>query len=431
MSKAVGLSYVEATPGGVVDRRYRVKREIARGGMGVVHEADHEVVRRPVALKTLTGAALETPLLHARLIREARALSMITHPHVVAVHDAGCCEVHGTYVALEMLEGRSLEGFVVARRQLELDTVLEVTRQIGGALAAVHAQQIVHRDVKPGNVLVALGADRRTEVLKLIDFGIATVPGQADVVDRKLTHDGEILGTVEYMAPEQLLDGAPPSFASDVYALGVTLYECLAGDVPHPGRAPAVMAALAAGKRFKPIREVRPDVPPWLASAIERALSVERGQRFPDALAFVAACTPSIASAPPSSIGLIEVEAEEPSTRRQYVRAPYVTPVRILTAAGSADGRTEDVSEGGLLVVTTAAVQEGERVSVRFPLPRSGRVVTVEATARWTRTRRGQKAVGVAFAALPDPVREELRAYVGLMAAVPAVVVGETQDEAA
>lgn len=407
--------FVEAGPGAVVDRRYELKREIARGGMGIVHEAQHVALRTSVALKTLTSAALEWPMVHARLMREARALSMVRHPGIASVLDAGSCPHHGSYLALEMIEGRSLESFIVARQRLDVESVVQIAIQLGGSLSFVHDRGIVHRDVKPQNVLVGRDASQPGDVLKLIDFGIASVPGDHDVVDRKLTSSGEILGTVEYMAPEQLLDGAPPSPATDIYALGVTLYECLVGDVPYPGTASAVMTTLLTGKPPRPIREKRPDVPVALEAAVMRALAREPGHRFGRADALARVVMASVPRAP-SALRLLDLPSEpDPATRRQFARAPFVTPVRILAGAGPADGRTEDISEGGLLVVTSAPVKEGERVHVRLPLPSSGRVVTCEATARWARTRRGQKAVGLAFVALPEDAAADIRAYVGLM----------------
>ncbi len=410
----------EAAPSSTVDRRYRVKREIARGGMGVVHEADHVVLRRSVALKTLTRGALEWPLVHTRLVREARALSLVRHPGIANVLDAGSCPQHGPYIALEMIEGRSLESFIVARQRLDVEAVVHIAAQLGPALSFVHDRGIVHRDIKPGNVLVSRAAGQDSNVLKLLDFGIATVPGDDDVISRKLTQSGDIIGTVEYMAPEQLLDEAPPTFGTDVYAFGALLYECLAGDVPLAGTPREVMTALIAGRTPAALTELRSDVPPALAAAIMRALSRDPSARFPraDALArAVIAAVPQLTR----PLALLEpIDESDPSTRRAYPRAPFVTPVRLVSSSGSNDGRTEDVSEGGLLLVIDAQVREGERVTARMPLPLSGRVVTVEAIARWARTRRGQKAIGLAFTSLPDDARDDIRGYVALMTGVPA-----------
>ncbi|MBX7191898.1 MAG: protein kinase [Sandaracinaceae bacterium] len=408
--------YVEATPASTIDRRYSVRREIARGGMGIVFEAEHTLTRSPVAIKVLTTAALGWPIVHARLMREARALAVARHPNVASVLDAGVCRSHGPYLVLEMIEGRTLESFVVARNMLDIESTVSVAHQVAAALDHVHAVGVVHRDVKPGNILVTRSPGREGDVLKLLDFGIARVGEGDDVVDRKLTQQTDVLGTIEYMAPEQILDGLPPTASTDVYALGVSLYECLVGDVPFPGTMTQVMSALLAGKPVPSIRAARPDVPPALEAAILRAMRRDPAQRYGTATELAAACTHALGRLP-GTLNLLDPRpAPTESTRRQFTRAPYVTPVRVLGTAGPCDGRTEDVSEGGLLVVTSGVCLEGDRVSVRLPLPSSGRVVTLDAIARWAKTQRGQRAIGVEFTDLPSDARSDIRNYVALMA---------------
>lgn len=407
--------YKEAAPSAIVDRRYSLKREIARGGMGVVMEAQHQWLARPVALKTLVRASLDSRIAIARLMREARALSLSRHPGVVGVLDAGVCVLHGPFVALELFEGRSLESFVVARARLEVGDVALIAIQLGAALSHAHARGVLHRDVKSANILIGREPGREGDVVKLLDFGIASVPGDEDVVDRKLTGAYEVLGTVEYMAPEQLLHGLPPTPAVDVYGLGAVLYECLSGDVPIPGNAPAVMTSLLQNVRPKSLRAVRPDVPPALDEAILRALAIEPENRFASIEAFARAIDDAVPVRPPRL--LMHTAPATGGARRQWVRVPYATPVRVVSSAGPSDGRTEDISEGGLLVVANALCAEGEQVVVRLPLPRSGRVLSLPAIARWARTRRGQRALGLEFVDATDDVREEIRAYVNAMQA--------------
>jgi serine/threonine-protein kinase len=403
--------YREARPSAVIDRRYVVRREIARGGMGVVFEAEHVLTRAPVAIKTLTDEALGWATVRQRLLREARALAVAKHPRVVGVLDAGVCGAHGPFIALEMIDGRTLESFVMARGRLPVATVIAIAAQVSSALAHAHARGVVHRDVKPGNVLVTRESGR--EVLKLVDFGIARVAGNDDVVDRKLTRGAEVIGTIEYVAPEQIVDGAEPTPATDVYALGVTLYECLAGDVPHAGSLSHIMAALASGASPRPLRALRPDIPEALAAIVERAMARAPDRRFPHAAALAESCLALAGNVEPP-LALLDAQHDAPR-RRHHVRAPFVTPARICTAAGPRDGRTEDISEGGLLVVMEASCEEGEQVEVRFPLPTSGRVVGVRAVARWARTQRGQRAVGVEFTHLPEEAGADIRRYVSFM----------------
>jgi serine/threonine protein kinase len=409
-------SYVEASPASTIDRRYTVRREIARGGMGIVFEAEHSITRSPVAVKVLTTSALGWPVVHARLLREARALAVARHPGVAAVLDAGVCRSHGPYLVLEMIEGRSLESFVVARRTLDVASTVAVAQQLGAALAHAHSRGIVHRDVKPGNILVTREVGREGDVLKLVDFGIARVGEEDDVVERKLTSHTDVIGTIEYMAPEQILEGLPPTPASDVYAFGVTLYECLVGDVPFPGTMTQVMSTLLTGKPAPSIRELRADVPAALEAAIFQAMRRDPAQRYASAMDFAKACLAAFGQ-PPRKLDLLEPPRPQADgiSRRQFARAPYVTPVRVIGKSGACDGRTEDISEQGLLVVTSGNCAEGEEVTVRLPLPSSGRVVTLTGVARWAKTQRGQRAIGIALTGVPQEARADIRNYVALM----------------
>jgi len=217
--------FEEAQVGDVLDGRYTLRRQIARGGQGAVLEGEHRVTQARVAVKTLIRPALEMAEAHARLILEARILGAVRHPGLVAIHDAGTCEKHGPYLVLEMIEGRPLDGILLTRRKLPVGQAVAIARQLCDALSEVHHHGIVHRDVKPANLLIE--ATRGSDRVQLIDFGIATMgagerPAEAS---SKLTKAGEILGTIEYMAPEQLMTTGPVDGRADVYAVGVVLYE--------------------------------------------------------------------------------------------------------------------------------------------------------------------------------------------------------------
>ena len=425
--------------GTLVDGRYRIRREIARGGMGVVFEAEHVVLADVVALKMLRPAALPQPELRERIAREARALARVRHRSIVAIRDAGVCAARGPYVALERLEGRPLDGILGSRGQLSVPAVVALASQLGAALSHAHAAAIVHRDVKPGNVFVARAPGAATERAVLLDFGIAHLMEQgAQPAATRLTRGGDLLGTPEYMAPEVLLDGAAPSPRSDVFALAATLYECLAGDVPNAGRVMEIMTSHLLERPPASLATVRSDVPPELDLVLARALSRDPDRRPSSCDELAQRCADAVRSVHPlltllddqpwssakhnsSAPTVCARPGSEPTdphaSRRQHARAPYVAPARVIGRAGACDGRTEDVSEGGLLLVCESArPAEGEEVSVRFSLPTSGRVVVVGARARWCRTRRGAHALGVEFAALPDAAREDIARYVHLMA---------------
>ncbi|HEX7479009.1 MAG TPA: serine/threonine-protein kinase [Polyangiales bacterium] len=428
------MQYQEAKVDSVLDRRYKLRREIARGGHGAVFEAEHHVTQARVAIKTLARPALGLPGAHARLFREARFLGALRHPNLIAVYDAGLCATHGPYLVLEMIEGRPLDGVLLTRRTLPVAQAVSLTLQLCDALGEAHRHGIIHRDIKPSNLLIA----RRSvgDRLELIDFGIAKLISEEDEAADKLTKAGELIGTAEYMAPEQLMASAPVDARSDVYAAGVVLYECLTGEVPYAGPPTAVITNMLAGARPFAQHPRRDEIPLALQDVVKKALEIDPAKRFTSAAELARAC----AAALPESVPVLDLlEAREqrssgashgashppgPSTpapaatashRRQYTRAPYITPVRVLVGQSISDGRTEDLSEGGVLMVTEGAVPDGERVTLRLPMPVSGRVVELQATTKWIKTGRNGRAIGAEFIDAPQDVRSEIRSYVALM----------------
>lgn len=423
---------------GTVDGRYKLRREIARGGHGLVYEADHLVTGMRVAIKLLIPSGRSNPQTAARLLREARILGAVRHTYVVAVQDAGVCPMHGPYVVLEMIEGRSLDGILLTRHRLSVGQTVAVALQLCAALGEVHRRGILHRDVKPGNVLIS-----RTPLgdqVELIDFGIATFAATDAAADggepkpEKLTRDGQVLGTVEYMAPEQLMAEGPIDARADLYSVGAMLYECLTGEVPYTGTLAQIIASVMSGTRPTPIGQRRTDVPVKLENVIRRALKGDRAERFASSAELAEACSDAIGGNVPP-IALLDVQDDRAQVppkasdalppsgdvrRRQFPRVPYVAPVRVVVRGGTSyDGHCEDISEGGLLVITDYGNPHDQAVTVHLPLPMSGRVVTLEALAKWVKTRRGQHATGVEFMAAPDEALAEIRAYAQLMGGKP------------
>ena len=162
--------------GGIVDTRYELRRLIARGGMGLVFEAHHRFTRRAVALKLLPDEVRGQKEMRGRLLREAHALTAVRHPHIVEVLDAGVCAEHGPYVVMEMLDGRTLDGILAARRRLSIEDVVQVGRQVCDAVAHANSRGVVHRDLKPSNFFVARN-EIGEETVKLIDLGVAALDG--------------------------------------------------------------------------------------------------------------------------------------------------------------------------------------------------------------------------------------------------------------
>jgi eukaryotic-like serine/threonine-protein kinase len=430
--------------GTTVDRRYLLKREIARGGAGAVFEAEHLYTKRSVALKLLIPEQRHAAEPRARLLREALALSAARHPGVVAALDAGETDDGTPYLVLELLEGRSLEGILAVRRRIGVPEVAWLGVAICEALAAAHRRGIIHRDIKPSNVFVARDEQGR-EVVKLFDFGVARVPSE----NNKLTQDGALLGTPEYMAPEQLLAREVDGRA-DLYAVGVTLYECLTGAVPFEGNFGEVLLKVST-QPLTPLSQKVAEISPEFAAAVERALSREPESRFVDVQAFGQALRKAAPGMEPGSLlgirqgpppipvrpGAVPASVAEPvsravvasgskalpvppplpqpATRRRFPRAPYVTPVRIVHGNMVLDGRSEDVSVGGLLVLAPQAFEQAQLVTVRFALPMTGRVIEIGATARWVKAARINGAVGLQFSALPAEAHEVIERYVTMM----------------
>jgi serine/threonine-protein kinase len=428
----------EAAVGDVIDRRYALRREIDRGGIGAVFEAQHLLTTRSVAIKLLTPDHSRNPESHARLLREAKALTMARHPNVVAVLDAGTTQDGVPYLVMELIEGRTLSGILAARQRLNVADTLQIGVQLCDAMACVHERGIVHRDIKPSNLFLARN-EVGEEILKVFDFGVAALQNEpAQRVAPKLTQQGALLGTPEYMAPEQLLS-KPADPRADVYSIGVTLYECMTGTVPFEGNFGEILLQ-ASTQRVPPLSGRCPEATSELSAVIDRALAKDPADRFQDAHSLARALNeandqpssqtsllgirrggppplPPAARAPrPPSPPQARPPPPSPTARRRYARAPYVTPVRIVQTDGRAvDGNSEDISEGGMLVLTEQPCRSDQPVKIRFALPGSGRIVNLAATARWVRTARGTGAAGLEFGTIPDDICGAIREYVAMM----------------
>jgi serine/threonine protein kinase len=246
----------------------RIGREIGRGGMGVVYEAFQEGLERPVAVKALDTKLARSREVVERFRREGRAYAKLRHEAIVQVHDLVEKE-DGLYLVTEFVDGTDLAKLLSQGGALPADCVALVGAWVAEALDYVHFNALLHRDVKPANVMVS-----RDGEVKLMDFGIAK--GEADM---SLTRQGMLVGSPSYMAPEVLAgeEHGPPA---DVWALGVSLYELLTGEKPFRGRDAEDLFAEIGRGRFRPIRSLAPDCPRRLARAVERCLSRRPAARF-------------------------------------------------------------------------------------------------------------------------------------------------------
>src|SRR5882757_1556668 len=257
--------------GRVFSNRYEIQRELAQGGMAEVYLAHDQLLNRPVALKALFPEYAREPSFVERFRREAQAAANLNHPNIVAIYDWG--QESGTYfIVMEYVEGRSLRDLIRSEGRLDAGQAAEITAEIASALAFAHRNGVVHRDVKPGNVLLT-----RSGTVKVTDFGIARA-GTSD----GLTQTGSVMGTATYFSPEQA-QGLAVDGRSDVYSVGVVLYELVCGVAPFVAESPVSVA-------YKHVREEpiapslrNPAVPPALEQIILGALAKDPEHRYQSA----------------------------------------------------------------------------------------------------------------------------------------------------
>jgi beta-lactam-binding protein with PASTA domain/tRNA A-37 threonylcarbamoyl transferase component Bud32 len=247
--------------GRVFSNRYEIEREIAQGGMAEVYLAHDQLLNRPVAMKALFPEYAREPSFVERFRREAQAAANLNHPNIVAIYDWG--QEDGTYfIVMEYVEGRALRDLMRSEGPIDPSQAAEITAEIASALAFAHRNGVVHRDVKPGNVLLT-----RSGTVKVTDFGIARA-GASD----GLTQTGSVMGTATYFSPEQA-QGLPVDGRSDVYALGVVLYEMVTGVAPFTADSPVSVAYKHVREEPMLPSERNPDVPPDLEQIIMTALA--------------------------------------------------------------------------------------------------------------------------------------------------------------
>jgi histidine kinase len=262
-------------PGGLVTERVRLVRELARGGMGSVWVARHLTLDVDVAVKFLL---LDDPVRRERLSREAQLAARVDHPHAVRVFDHGLTPDGLPFLVMELLDGESLAERLERAGALTLAEVRRLVAQLGGALEAAHRAGVVHRDVKPSNVVLSRQSDGLWA--KLVDFGIARpVYGGEDT----LTGAGHVVGTTLYLAPEQLIDGLPPDHRADLWGLAVVAYEALTRRRPYGGTSAASVGAAMVLRRCEPVTSLDASLPSALDGWFERALHLEPRERHANA----------------------------------------------------------------------------------------------------------------------------------------------------
>jgi serine/threonine-protein kinase len=261
---------------GTILGKYNIVRLLGAGGMGAVYEATHTEIQKKVAIKVLSPLIAAVPGARARFLREAQLTSRVRHPHIVDVADMGS-DGGNTYLVMEFLHGEDLAQRLERLGPIGVEELADIMLPVCSAVAAAHAAGITHRDLKPQNIFLATGT-RRVHP-KVLDFGISK-GNDAVTQAGTLTGTGAMIGTPYYLAPEQIMDSKSAGSASDQYALGIILYECLTGKRPYDGENLFVVFQGIVGGTPRRPRELRPEIPPELEEVVLRAMKSDPKQRF-------------------------------------------------------------------------------------------------------------------------------------------------------
>jgi serine/threonine-protein kinase len=400
--------------GTLIAGRYRITREIGRGGMAQVYESEHLDIGKRVAIKILAAEFATSSVVVERFLREARAAAAVRSPYICDVFDTGKLDDQRPFLVMELLEGESLYERMVRVRQFDAATTLRIATHVGRGLTKAHAANIVHRDLKPENIFLTVDEDGDL-LAKVLDFGLAKFYAPASEVGEqaRLTREGAIFGTPAYMSPEQVKGQGAVDHRADLWALGCIVYECLTGrTVWSTEQGVAMTFAQIASAPLPRIGRYRPDLPSALDAWFQRALERDIGGRFQAAKELIDALADALEQSPPSMLvaapSLATIEAlVGPSTepdgafgsspdRRPSGPPPGPsgsTPGPGASAPAGASGALPAVTVTGQRPAAASVVDTGTSNSVKeqpfdVPPPRAGRrrssgwaLVTVVAVA--------------------------------------------------
>jgi len=255
--------------GKTLDKRYEILECIGGGGMAEVYRAQDMLLDRPVAVKVLRSQFTGDDQFVRRFRHEAQAAARVSHPHIVNIYDVGK-DGDVYYIVMEYIQGETLKEYIQRNKKLPVEEAVSIALQICEALDHAHQNNLIHCDIKPHNILMGKGGR-----VKVTDFGIARA-----VTSATLTQTGTIIGSVHYISPEQAKGGLA-SVHSDIYSLGVVLYEMLTGDVPFSGESPIAIALKHLQEEIVPPAQLNPDIPPMLEAVILKAVAKEPAKRYP------------------------------------------------------------------------------------------------------------------------------------------------------
>ncbi len=364
---------------GVTVGRYQILGLLGEGGMGMVWSATHLALRKPVVIKVLRRELASNREARSRFLREGEAAARVRHPHVVEILDVGM-RADVPYLVMEHLEGEDLATRIVRERVLPVAELVEVMLPVCAGVSAAHEEGVVHRDLKPENLFLARTREGATHP-KVLDFGISRVVD--DHSGRVRTNTAVMLGTPEYMSPEQARGERVIDDRSDQYSLGVILYECATGSLPIPQGAPfAVLSRVVAGQFPRP-RAVRPELAEAFEAIILRAMALRPEERFPSVRALGREL---LAFAPPRARVLWEgvFEATDGETSRRatttldddvVIDPRFVIPARV--------GPNDTLLDDGVREATTLPLKRAAKRRTWVMVVGAGLVVLLLALAVW------------------------------------------------
>lgn len=330
---------------------YRVERLIGRGGMGVVYLAVHVRLGRRSALKILLPDLAEDERFRERFIRESRLAASLDHPNIVPVYDAG--EVDGTaYIAMRYVDGVDLGGLIASEGRLDPDRAVSIIGQIADALDAAHGEGLVHRDIKPGNILIEpRGEGRGVDHAYLTDFGLTKHAHS----NSGLTRTGQFIGTIDFVAPEQI-EGKEIDGRADLYSLACVLFQCLTGSAPFPKE--SEVAIMYAHLRDEPpsARALRPDLPEGVDAVLARGMAKDPDERFSTCAQMMAAMRAALGghAVPEAAVTQEAARPDAPETKASPV--PTQTPDDVAQGVEPPAGPPKRASKALLLTVALSAI---------------------------------------------------------------------------
>jgi serine/threonine protein kinase len=319
--------------GQILAGKYRIDERLNEGGMGTVYRGTHVMMDKTVAVKVLRPSLAADEKIVARFSREARAASKILHPHAISVTDFGEDENGIVFLVMEYLSGQTLKDLIRNEGPMPLERVVEIIRQVGGALDEAHGQGVVHRDLKSDNIMLISATSG--DYAKVLDFGIAKIKEADGEYDPGLTAPDLVIGTPQYMSPEQCSQAAEIDARSDVYSLGVILYEMLVGHVPFTGESSTAIMVKHLQHPAPSVLDERTDLPAAVGMVVSRALQKRPEKRYEtigelvEDLTIAAGMQPATPSSPSmKAVGVTTArDAADELDEETVVRRRYTTPI--------------------------------------------------------------------------------------------------------